>query len=74
MSPSSLGEPAHTENGRPTPNFLDDDGNISEQYREVVSFSDWGVYVDLYEFEGARRSRSSESSRLLTNEQESAIH
>jgi len=53
MSPSSVDESAHAKNGRRIPNLLDDDGNISEQYREVASFSNWGVYVDLYEFEGA---------------------
>lgn len=74
MSQSSVDESAHAKNGRRIPNLLDDDVNISEQYREVASFSDWGVYVDLYEFDGARRSRSSESSRLLIFDQEIAIH
>ena len=38
---------------RPIPDFLNEDGDISEEYQEVNCFSAWGVYVHLYEFEGA---------------------
>ena len=38
---------------RPIPDFFDEDGDVSEEYRVVDSFSDWGVYVELYECDGA---------------------